>query len=61
MMMNPPIEQVIALLNNRAVYLPPVHVFMMMAHVQRAAKLGHVAAQRFVQLCELNVKETAMH
>lgn len=60
-MMNQTIEDVIALLNNRAIYLPSVQVFMLMARVQRAAELGNIHAQRYVRLCELNVNATAMH
>jgi hypothetical protein len=48
------IQAVINLLNSRP-DLPTVQRFMLMARVQRAAKLGDVNAQRFVTLCELDI------
>jgi hypothetical protein len=35
--------------------------FMLIARIQRAAKLGDTNAQRFVTLCELNVTEATKH
>jgi hypothetical protein len=51
------IAQAIFSLNIQPSPLTPILRFMLLARVQRAAKLGDTQAQRFVALCELNVTE----
>jgi hypothetical protein len=41
--------------------LTGVQRFMLIARIQRAAKLGDTDAQRFVALCELNVETATRH
>lgn len=38
-----------------------VQKFMLLARIQRAAKLGDQNAQRYVSLCELNIAEVPMN
>jgi len=52
------VQSIINILNSCNPAILSVQKWMLMARVQRAAKMGDVDAQRFVRLCELNV-ETA--
>jgi len=54
------IQHAIALLNSHNSAILNVQKWMLMARIRRAARLGDVDAQRFVQRCELNVNEIAM-
>ena len=60
-MTNSTIQNVINVLNSQNPDMLSVQKFMLLARVQRAAKLGDVDAQRFVALCELNVSTAVMH
>jgi hypothetical protein len=59
--MNIPIQNVIAILNSHNAAILSVQKWMLLARVQRAAKLGDVHAQRFVALCEYNVQTATKH
>lgn len=54
------IPDTIAALNTQH-SLPAVFRFILMSRVQRAAQMGDVNAQRFVQLCELSTELAAKH
>jgi hypothetical protein len=56
-----PIQNAIAVLNSNNPAILSVQKWMLLARVHRAARLGDVHAQRFVQLCELNVFEASRH
>jgi hypothetical protein len=55
------IRSAIALLNSNSPTLLSVQKWMLMARVQRAAKLGDANAQRFVMLSELNTEMATTH
>jgi hypothetical protein len=55
MMTTSTIQNVIEVLNSHSPNILAVQKWMLMAQVQRAAKLGNVDAKRFVQLCDFNV------
>jgi len=55
------VQNIIAILNSNNPNILSVQKFMLLARIQRAAKLGDVDAQRFVQLCELNVHTATRH
>ena len=60
-MTNSTIANAIKALNCNASNMLAVERWMLMARVQRAAKLGDTDAQRFVTLCEYNVTTAVMH
>ncbi len=60
-MMTSTIQNVIAVLNSNNPNILTIQKFMLLARVQRAAKLGDTDAQRFVQLCELNIEIATKH
>ncbi len=51
----------ITVLNANPPSLLAVQKWMLLARVQRAAKLGDVDAQRFVQLCEVKIEIATKH
>ena len=55
------IQNVIAVLNANPPNLLLVQRWMFLARVQRAAKLGDVDAQRYMQLCELDTQRIFRH
>ena len=56
------VTEAIALLNRTVPNcLTGVQRFMLMARIQRAAKLGDMDAQRFVALCDLNITISTRH
>jgi hypothetical protein len=55
------IQSAINLLNSPPPQMLVIQNSMLLAHVQRAAKLGDIDAQRFVELCELNVEISTKH
>jgi len=59
--MNSSVQNVIAILNSNNPNILAVQKFMLLARLQRAAKLGDTDAQRFVLLCELNIYEATKH
>jgi len=59
--MNNTIQNVINVLNSNNPNILALQKFMLLARIQRAAKLGDADAQRFVALCELNVNTTTKH
>jgi len=61
MQTNSAIQSVIAVLNSNNPAILSVQKWMLLARIQRAAKLGDVDAQRFVTLCELNVAAATKH
>ncbi len=61
MQTNSTVQNIINVLNSGNPNILSVQKFMLMARVQRAAKLGDVDAQRYVQLCDLNIYETTIH
>jgi hypothetical protein len=61
MMTNSVVQNIIAVLNSGNPNILAVQKWMLMARLQRAAKLGDVDAQRFVALCELNVTIATRH
>jgi hypothetical protein len=58
-MMSSTIQNVINVLNSRNPNILTIQKFMLMARVQRAAKLGDVDAQRYIELYELDIETTA--
>jgi len=61
MQMNSTIQNIIAVLNSHNPNVLSIQKFMLMARVQRAAKLGDVDAQRYVALCQLDVTTSTKH
>jgi hypothetical protein len=61
MMTTSTIQNVINVLNSQNPNILSIQKFMLLARVQRAAKLGDVDAQHFVTLCELNVEIATRH
>jgi hypothetical protein len=55
------IQNAIAVLNSNNPNVLAVQKWMLLARVQRAAKLGDVDAQRFVELCEVNFTSATRH
>jgi hypothetical protein len=55
------IQNVIAVLNSNNPNILSVQKWMLLARVQRAAKLGDVDAQRFVNLCEMDYRVLIRH
>jgi hypothetical protein len=51
-----PIQNVINVLNTHCPNMLVVQKFMLLARIQRAAKLGDVDARHYVELCELNIE-----
>jgi len=58
---NSVIQNVIAVLNSNNPNILSVQKFMLLARIQRAAKLGDLDAQRYVALCELNITTATRH
>lgn len=55
------VQNIIAILNCNNPAVLSVQKWMLLARVQRAAKLGDVDAQRFVELCGLNITTATKH
>jgi hypothetical protein len=55
------IQDIIAVLSSSNPNILSIQKFILMARIQRAAKLGDVDAQGFVALCELDVTAATMH
>jgi hypothetical protein len=55
------IQSVKAVLNSHNPNILCVQKFMLLARIQRAAKLGDTDAQWFVAVCELNVVTATRH
>ena len=55
------IQNVIAILNSHNLNILAAQKFMLLAKIQRAAKLGDADARRFVKLCELNTEIATRH
>jgi hypothetical protein len=55
------VQNIIAILNSNNPNILSVQKFMLLAHIQRAAKLGDVHALRYMALCELNVHTATRH
>jgi hypothetical protein len=58
---NSTVANIIKILNTYPSNMLSVQRFMLLARIQRAAKLGDADAQRFVALCELNVETASRH
>jgi hypothetical protein len=61
MQTNSTIQNIIAVLNSHNPNILSIQKFMLLARVQRAAKLGDTDAQRYVALCELNAATCTKH
>jgi hypothetical protein len=61
MQTNSTVQNIINILNSGNPNILSVQKFILLARVQRAAKLGDTDAQRFIQLCELNVDIATKH
>jgi len=60
-MTNSTIQNDIDVLNSHNPNILAIQKFMMIARIQRAAKLGDTDAQRYVKLCELNIEIATRH
>ena len=60
-MMNSTIQSVINILNSDNPNILAIQKLMLLARIQRAAKLGDADAQRYVRLCELNIEIATRH
>jgi len=60
-MTNSTVGNIINILNTYPTNMLLVQRFMLLARIQRAAKLGDTEARRFVTLCELNIETVMKH
>ena len=58
---NSAVQNIICVLNSRNPNILSVQKLMLIARIQRAAKLGDIDAQRYVALCELNITTATKH